>query len=77
MAIEMAPSEEELLVAGLTPKQRDVLIFTSKGFSDKEIGELIGRSVNTIHEHRTEVRRRLGVSTMVEAAVIAAKAGLV
>lgn len=61
----------------LTPREREVLIYCSKGFTAKEVGALLKLSDHTVREYSVRIHRKLDVNTNVEAAVIAAKAGLV
>ena len=64
-------------LASLTPKEREVLQFLSKGLPAHEISALMGMSRWTTQDHTKAIFRKLDVSTRVEAAVIAAKAGWV
>jgi two-component system nitrate/nitrite response regulator NarL len=64
-------------VESLSPTQRKVLVYIAKGFTDREIGGLLQRSVHTVREHTKAVFKRLDVGSRAEAAVMAAKAGLV
>jgi DNA-binding NarL/FixJ family response regulator len=61
----------------MTEKEREVLVYLSKGFSNPEIGKLIGKSQHTVADHVSAILTRLDVSTRVEAAVWAAKQGIV
>lgn len=61
----------------LTPRERDVLQLTAKGYEAGEIGRLLGLSVWTVRDHHKAIYKSLGVNSVQEAAVIAAKAGLV
>lgn len=61
----------------LFPRQRDVLQLLSKGLDQGEIAAAMGISVHTVREHKQIVFRVLEVNSAVEAAVLAAKAGLV
>lgn len=63
--------------ATLDPLERDVLIFSSKGLNCKEVGALMARGHKWVEKVKTEMFVKLDVSTTVEAAVIAAKAGIV
>jgi DNA-binding NarL/FixJ family response regulator len=63
--------------ARLHPRQREVLTLLSKGLDQNEIATAMGISVNTVREHRQDVFKALEVNSSVEAAVLAAKAGLV
>lgn len=59
----------------LTNRQRDVLSYCAIGKSDWEIGELLGISSATAHEHIEAAKRRLGVRTRVQAVVVAMQRG--
>lgn len=64
-------------VPKLYPREREVLVYSSKGFTTKEIAELMGLSTSTITTYLKLVFKKLDVGSREEAAVIAAKAGLV
>jgi DNA-binding NarL/FixJ family response regulator len=64
-------------LALLTQLQKDVLIYRSKGMQVREIAKMTDRSWTTINDHTKTIHKVLGVSNAIEAAVIAAKAGLV
>lgn len=64
-------------LATLTPREREVLVLAAKGMRIREIAQLAGLSNWTANDHLKRVHKKLDVSTRVEAAVIAAKAGLV
>ncbi len=72
MTTEQAAAE----LACLTPKQREVLVMTAKGYTSRKQGELLGVSYKTVEAHRAAITERLNMTT-IEAAVLAAKAGLV
>jgi DNA-binding NarL/FixJ family response regulator len=63
--------------ATLTPAERDVLIFSAKGLHSREVGAMIGRGHKAVEKVKTAIFEKLDVSSTVEAAVIAAKAGIV
>ncbi len=60
-----------------TRLQRETLVLCAKGRTDKEIGLVLGCSHRTIEHRMGVIRQKLGVDTRVEAAVWAAKQGLV
>lgn len=64
-------------VARLTFKQREALVLAAKGFSTPEAARWLGVAPNTQQSHRRDLLARLEVDSMIEAAVLAAKAGLV
>jgi len=63
--------------ATLDAHERDVLIYSSKGLHSKEVGVLMNRGHKWVEKTKTAMFEKLDVSTTVEAAVIAAKAGIV
>lgn len=65
------------LVYNLTGLERDVLIYTAKGFTAKEVGKLTCKTGKHIDQVRTRLMRKLNVSSSCDMSVIAAKAGLV
>ncbi len=69
--------EDEALISSLTPRQSEVLTLVSHGKSDGEIAAALGLSQSTVHEYIEEAKRRIGVRTRVQAAVIAARNGWV
>lgn len=59
----------------LSQRQRDVLAHCAEGRSDWEIAQLLGISAVTAHEHVESAKRKLGVRTRVQAAIVAAQNG--
>lgn len=60
----------------LTPRQREVLAWVEQGKSSADIGVILGISRDTVEEHVGGARRRLDVSTRVQAVVKARALGL-
>jgi DNA-binding CsgD family transcriptional regulator len=69
-------NELQASIASLTDMERNVLIYAGKGLSNREIAATMGNSFHTISAHVQAILLKLRVSTRVEAAVIAAKCGL-
>jgi two-component system, NarL family, nitrate/nitrite response regulator NarL len=67
------PSETERL----TPRETEVLTYLSKGFTIKEIANLMGIKWFTVNDHIKSIYKKLNVSSRAEAAVLASKQGLV
>ena len=67
------PSEWERL----TPRESEVLTYLSKGFTIKEIANLMGIKWFTVNDHIKSIYKKLNVSSRAEAAVLASKQGLV
>lgn len=61
----------------LNRRETDVLIFLSKGCSMKEIGHHLFLSQHTVNDYIKSIYKKLDVDCRVEAAVWAAKKGLV
>ena len=61
----------------LTPRETEVLTFLSKGFTIKEIANLMNIKWFTVNDHIKSIYRKLDVSSRAEAAVLATKHGLV
>ena len=55
----------------LTPRERDCLILTSCGLNERQIGEALGISMNTVRVHIRNLRKTLGASNKPNAVVIA------
>jgi DNA-binding NarL/FixJ family response regulator len=63
-------------VAGLTPRQRDVLGHIATGKRNAEIGRLLDISPRTVQIHVSTILKLLGVGNRTEAALLARKHGL-
>lgn len=74
---EAIQADTQARLARLSRRQREVLVLTSKGMTVRETAAVAGMSPGTVNDHRKAIFRKLDVSSAVEAAVIAAKAGLV
>ena len=61
----------------LTGRQRDCLKWVAAGKSSTDIGIILEISHNTVDEHLANACRRLGVRTRLQAALIAARMGLI
>ena len=61
----------------LTPRESEVLTYLSKGFTIKEIANLMGIKWFTVNDHIKSIYKKLTVSSRAEAAVLASKQGLV
>lgn len=62
---------------GLTPREKEVLHAIAQGKTNQEAGIALGISDKTIEKHLESVFSKLGVSSRVEAAVLAVREGLV
>ncbi len=64
-------------IAGLTPREREVLALVGAGLSNAEIGERLFLVEGTVKAHVSAVLSRLDVKNRVQAAVLAYEAGLI
>ncbi|MEU9454334.1 response regulator transcription factor [Streptomyces sp. NPDC048277] len=64
------------LTARLSERERAVLVLMAEGLANNEIGERLHLSTGTIKGHVTNVLGKLRVSSRVQAALIAERAGL-
>ena len=69
--------EKPMDLPHLTPREIEVLTYLSKGFTIKEIANLMGIKWFTVNDHIKSIYRKLNVSSRAEAAVLASKQGLV
>jgi DNA-binding CsgD family transcriptional regulator len=60
----------------LTRKQKDILRYTLKGFSNKQIATEMRISPGTVNSHLDAIYSKLGCSSRLEASLIALKKGL-
>lgn len=63
-------------VAGLTDREREVLVTLGKGLSNPEIGKRLGIGVGTVKTHVRSILEKTGCGSRVQAAVLAHQAGL-
>ncbi len=61
----------------LSPREREVLLLTAKGLSQKEIALALNLTLWTIMAYRKSIHRKRDVETAIEAAVMATKAGII
>jgi LuxR family quorum-sensing system transcriptional regulator CciR len=47
----------------LSPRQLDCVILAGRGKSDRDVGQLLGISGQTVHQHMEEAKRRYHVAT--------------
>jgi DNA-binding CsgD family transcriptional regulator len=74
--LDLAPPETEATDAspdtlGLTAREREVLELVARGLTNREIADTLVISVKTVGIHVSNILRKLGVPTRVEAAAIA------
>ena len=56
-------------VPSLTPRERECLRWAGTGKTDSEIGDILGISEATVHAHIEGAKRKVGVTTRIQAVV--------
>ena len=75
---QFAPDEEENCdPTVLTERENEITALIASGFTNKEIGEKLHLSHHTIHTHRRNILRKLGVKSASELTVYAMNVGLI
>jgi len=64
-------------LAGLTPRQREILQLVAEGKSSKEVAVLLDLSPKTVEAHRAQVMERLGLHDVTALVRFAIRVGLV
>jgi DNA-binding NarL/FixJ family response regulator len=62
---------------GLTPIELEVLAYVAKGLSNAEVGSVMSLERRSVRTHLSHLYRKMGVSSHVEAVVLALRAGVV
>ena len=62
--------------SGLTPKEKEVLQLIAEGYSSKDIAKSFNLSLNTIHVHRNNIMKKLGIHKQAELVRFAIKEGI-
>lgn len=60
----------------LTPKEKEVLQLIAEGYSSKQIAKNFNLSLNTIHVHRNNIMKKLGIHKQAELVRYAIKEGI-
>lgn len=63
-------------LAGLTPRQREILQLIAEGKANKEIAAALGLAVKTVEAHRAQLMDRLGIHDVPGLVKLAIRAGL-
>ena len=62
--------------SGLTPKEKEVLQLIAEGYSSKQIAKTFNLSLNTVHVHRNNIMKKLGIHKQTELVRFALKEGI-
>jgi len=61
----------------LSLRQRETLSYIAKGFTNQEVADMLGISIDTVKDYLKTIFARLGVSTRAEAASLAVSTGII
>lgn len=61
----------------LSPRERECLLWVSRGKSSVDIGQIVGLSPRTVDSYLEKACAKLRVRTRIEAVAVAVRAGLV
>ena len=73
--VATVPGDDRL--AGLTPREREVLVSIARGLSNAEVGAALGITTGTVKAHVNALLAKLGVGDRVQATIVAYDLGLV
>ncbi|HWD28861.1 MAG TPA: LuxR C-terminal-related transcriptional regulator [Rhizomicrobium sp.] len=73
----LAPARKRRPIAVLTARERECLAWAAAGKSDWEIGEILSIAAKTAGAHIERAKQKLGVSTRIQAVVIALQTGAI
>ncbi|MFF4403158.1 response regulator [Streptomyces sp. NPDC001262] len=71
---EPGSSPEDERLAGLSPRERDILGLIGQGLTNRQIGQQLFLSEKTVKNHISRLLAKLGVERRIQAAVIASEA---
>ena len=69
--------EAATYISPLTPKEMEILNYVAQGYLNKQIGDALNVSEQTIKNHVTSILRKLNVNARTQAVILAIKKGLV
>ncbi|MER9690011.1 helix-turn-helix transcriptional regulator [Mesorhizobium sp. M0139] len=61
----------------LSPREKECILWTAKGKSSWEIGQIIGISVNTVNFHIKNVMKKTDTGSRITAAIKALQFGII
>lgn len=73
MTVYGEPNED--MFVPLSPREMEILVYITKGYSNKEIAYTLGISRQTVKNHMTSILRKLAVNDRTQAAVYALRHG--
>ena len=74
---QFSEEEENCEPTVLTERENEITALIASGFTNKEIGEKLHLSHHTVHTHRKNILKKLGVKSVSELTVYAMNVGLI
>jgi FixJ family two-component response regulator len=59
-------ARREAMLAALSPREREVMSYLTKGLHAKEIGEQLGISHRTVEVHKAHIMEKMGVRSVID-----------
>lgn len=59
----------------LTMREREVVQLTAEGFTSREVGKYLSISARTVEKHRENIKKKLGIQTLVEMVSLVVRRG--
>ncbi len=60
----------------LTPREREILQYVTRGSKTREIASILHRSIKTVEKHRASIKRKLGTDSIAEMRAYGMRLGL-
>lgn len=64
--IMASKAKREAMLSSLSPREREVMTYLTKGLHAKEIGEQLGISHRTVEVHKAHIMEKLGVRSVID-----------
>jgi DNA-binding NarL/FixJ family response regulator len=74
--LQLPPTERDSPLAGLTPREMDVVICLAEGKSVKQCAEWLGIGPSTVGNHKSRLMKKLGVHKTIELVHLVIREGL-
>ena len=68
--------ETSMRMVSLTAKECEILLAAGKGFTSKEVADILNISAETVKSHKKSLMRKLGAVNIVNAVAIAYELGI-
>ena len=66
MNTQAGKAQRELMLSSLSPREREVMTYLTRGLHAKEIGEKLGISHRTVEVHKAHIMEKMGVRSVID-----------